>query len=262
MIIRALACLAGALLFAFGVVGQAAPPAHSTDVKGTGGSTSTRVLEQWNFLFAKETKIRVEFAPANSDVGIREAIARNVDFGCTEIPLSADELGKNELLQFPLLIGGVIVIVNVPGVEPGALRLNSGLVAKIFLGDIKSWNDDQIRAANPGVSLPRLPIKLVVRETAASTTLALTTFLAKTDRTWATRVGANKQPQWPAPTIQVATVHAMGQKVQSTPGAIGYINYDEAYRNKLAYIQLRNRAGYYVKPSHESFLAASAVAGR
>ena len=253
---NAAAVLAGALLLAFAPIGHAA-----FAVKGTGGSSSARVMAQWNFLFTKETKINVEFVPANSDVGIREAIARNVDFGATEIPLSTDELAKNELVQFPLLIGGVVVIVNIPGVEPGVLRLSPNLVSKIYLGDIKFWNDDEIRAANPGLNLPRLPIKLVVRETAASTTLALTTFLAKTDRTWASRVGANKQPAWPAPTLQAATVQAMGQKVQSTPGAIGYINFDEAYRNKLAYVQLRNRAGQYLKPSHESILATTNVAG-
>jgi len=182
---KAAAVLAGALLLAFASISHAA-----LEVKGTGGSSSARVMAQWNFLFTKETKINVEFVAANSDVGIREAIARNVDFGATEIPLSAEELTKNDLVQFPLLIGGVVVIVNIPGVEPGGLRLNSNLVSKIYLGELKFWNDDEIRAANPGLNLPRLPIKLVVRETAASTTLALTTFLAKTDRTWASRVGA------------------------------------------------------------------------
>ena len=257
---RAGAALAGALLLSFAPMSDAALE-HASAIKGTGGSTATRVLAQWNFLFTKQTKINVDFAPANSDVGIREAIARSVDFGCTEIPLAGEELRKNELVQFPLLIGGVVVIVNIPGVEPGALRLNPYLISKIYLGEIKSWNDDEIRTANAGLNLPRLPIKLVVRETAASTTLALTTFLAKTDRTWASRVGANKQPDWPVPTMQVATVQAMGQKVQSTPGAIGYINFDEAFRNKLAYTQLRNRAGQYVKPSHETILAATNVAG-
>jgi len=219
------------------------------------------VLAQWNFLFTKQTKINIDYVAANSDVGIREIIARSVDFGCTEIPLSPEELKKNELVQFPLLIGGVVVVVNVPGVKPGMLRLNSAALSKIFRGEIDSWADEEIRAQNPSFKLPPIPIRLVVRETAASTTLALTTFLAKTDPTWAARIGANKLPAWPAPVLRVATVAAMGQKVLSTPGAIGYINFDEAYRNKLAYVQMRNRSGNYVVPSREAILSAMSMAG-
>jgi phosphate transport system substrate-binding protein len=238
--------------------GEATAP---STVKGTGGSSSARVMAQWRTLVVKETKIDVEFLAANSDVGIAQVTARKVDFGNTEIPLSAEELAKTQLVQFPLLVGGVVMIVNVPGVDPGVLRLNPAVISKIYFGEIKFWNDDDIRAANPGLNLPHLSIRPVVRETAASTTLALTTYLAKADRTWASRVGANKQPAWPVPTIQAATVQAMGEKVQSTPGAIGYINFDEAYRNKLAYVQLPNRTGRYVKPSHETILATMNAAG-
>jgi phosphate transport system substrate-binding protein len=257
---RSVVACSSALIVSLAAVCHAATDTTST-VTGTGGSSSTRVLAQWNSLFSQQTKISVEFAPANSDVGIREAIARNVDFGCTEIPLAGDELAKNNLVQFPLLIGGVVLIVNIPGVEPGALRLNSTIASKLFLGELKLWNDDEIRALNPGLNLPKLPIKLIVRETSASTTLALTTFLAATDRTWAARIGASKLPDWPAPVTRASTVKAMGEKVQATPGAIGYINVDEAYRQKLAYTQLRNRAGQYVKPTHEAILAATTVAG-
>lgn len=257
----ALSGLLGGLLCLCGALVQAAPATHSAEVNGTGGSSATRVLEQWNQQFAKETKVSVKFAPATSDVGIREMTARRVDFGCTEIPLSAAELQQSDLLQFPLLIGGVAVIVNIPGVEPGALRLNSNLIARIFLGEIRYWNDEEIRAANPSASLPRLPITLVVRETAASTTLALTTFLAKTDKQWEARIGASKLPQWPAPTVPAATVKVMGQKVQATPGAIGYLNVDEAFRSRLSVVQLRNRAGQWVRPSRESILNAATIAG-
>lgn len=253
---RAFAAFAGALLLGVASIGHASPA-----VKGTGGSTAARVMAQWNFQFGKETKINVGYAPANSSVGIREMIARNVDFGATEIPLSADDLKKNDLIQFPLLIGAAVVAVNIPGVEAGALRLDSGLLAKIYLGEIKLWNDNAIRAANPALDLPKLPIKLVVRETSASTTLALATFLAQTDRTWAARIGASAQPAWPAPTLKVPSVQGMSEMVRSTPGAIGYLSIDEAYRNKLAYVQVRNRAGQYVKPSHDSILAAVRASG-
>jgi phosphate transport system substrate-binding protein len=257
---RIAAAAAGAMLLVMAQAGQASTE-HALAVTGTGGSTAARVLAQWNFLFAKETRINVHYASAHSAVGIREAIARSVDFGCTEIPLSVEELNKNDLIQFPLLIGGVVVAVNLPGVEPGALRLSPGLLSKIYLGEIKVWNDAEIRAENAALNLPRLPIKPVVRGTPASTSLALTTYLSKTDRNWATRVGASSQPAWLASAQRVGGVQAMGQAVQSTPGAIGYLNFDEALRNRLAVVQLRNQAGYYVKPSHASILAASDGAG-
>ena len=217
------------------------------------------MFAQWGFLFTKQSGIKVGFVPANSGVGIREAIAHRIDFAPTEIPLSKEDLAKNELVQFPLLIGGVTVIVNIPGVLPGGLRLSSNLLANIYLGDIKFWNDQAIRALNPGISLPKLAIKLVVRETPASTTLALTSFSLKTDTTWASC--RRDFPQWLIPAIKAATVKVMGETVQSTPGAIGYLNYDEAFRNNLAYVQLRNRAGQYLKPSKDSILSAASVAG-
>jgi phosphate transport system substrate-binding protein len=259
-ITRAVAGSVGVILLALTGVAFAAPDPASI-VRGTGGSSATRVLAQWKAPFTKESGIGVDFVPANSGVGIREASAHRVDFACTEIPLSVEDLAGNELVQFPLLIGGVVVVVNIPGVGPGDLRLNANVVSRIFLGEIRFWNDDEIRALNPGLNLSRLPIKPIVRETPASTTLALTTFLAKADRTWASRVGASDQPQWPVPTLKAATVQVMGEKVQSTQGAIGYINFDEAYRNKLAYALLRNQAGQYVRPSHESFLTATRAAG-
>jgi phosphate transport system substrate-binding protein len=251
--------VAGAFAALTLTLAHAAPEAPG--VKGTGGSTVARALAQWTFLFSKQAQIPVEYTPANSDVGIRESIARSIDFGCTEIPLGIDDLKKNELIQFPLLIGGVVVIANIPGVDVAAVRLTPDAVAKIFVGEIRSWSDGEIRASNPSLSLPNLPIKVVVRETPASSTLALTSYLDKVDRAWAARFGATRKPAWPMPTLTAPTVQALGQKVASTPGAIGYVAYDEAYRNKLAAVQLRNQAGHWVKPSHESIQAASNMAG-
>lgn len=254
------AALLGSALFALPEDCRAAA-AYAPRVEGTGGSSATRVLAQWNLAFARENPIEVKFAPANSGVGIRAMIERTADFGSTEIPLSTEELAKHGLVQFPLLVGGVVPIVNIPGVAPGRLRLTSSLVSRIFLGEITSWGDDDIRAANPGLNLPRLPIRLIVRQTPASTTLALTNFLSRTDKQWAARVGANALPAWPAPTVPVANVMAMGEKVSSIPGAIGYLNFDEAFRNRYATVQLRNRSGAFVAPSREAIQKATVTAG-
>jgi len=155
----------------------------------------------------------------------------------------------------------VVMIVNIPGVEPGQLRLNSRLISRIYLGEIKNWNDDEIRAANPNLSLPRLPIKLVVREGGTGTAMALSTFLTQTEPQWAAKVGASDLPKWPAPAVKTATVKVMGETVKATPGAIGFLNYDEAWRNKLVYTQLRNRSGQYVQPSAATILSAANMAG-
>lgn len=260
MALRAAAGIVGAGLWALSACGHA-QLAFAPEVTGTGGSSSARVQAQWSFLFAKEAGIKVDFVAANSVVGIRAAIDRTADFSATEIAMPVDEVAKQGLLQFPLLIGGVVLVVNIPGVEPGALRLNSHLVSRIYLGEIKHWNDEEIRAINPGLSLPKLPIKLVVREGGTGTAMALSTYLTQTEPHWASRVGASDLPRWPAPTTKVATVKVMGETVRATPGAIGFLNYDEAYRNKLAYTQLRNRAGQYVQPSATSILAAANLAG-
>lgn len=235
--------------------------AQSSSVKGTGGSAATRILTQWNFLSAKELKINVSYATAVSDVGIREIIARNVDFACSEIPLTPNEIKKNDLVQFPLLIGGVVPIINVPGVKAGEMRLNVDLLASIYMGKIKSWDDERIRSANPTLKLPRLPIRLIAREEPASTTLAFTTHLANGNSAWRSGPGINKLPAWPVPVERVVSTQGMGEMVKNSVGAIGYINFDEAFRGRLVYTQLKNRAGSYLVPQNRTFQATAVQAG-
>lgn len=261
IVLRNLVLSAACLALPPSVAAAQAAPSHAPVVKGTGGSSATRVLNRWSEEFAKEHGIRAEFAPANSDVGIAEMTARRVDFGSTEIPLTPEQLRKSGLMQFPMLVGGVVPVVNIPGVGPGALRLSSGVLARILLGEVQFWDSPEIRALNPSLNLPRLRIQIIVRATSASTTLALTTFLAKTDKNWATRIGAEKLPKWPAPTQAVQNVRLMAEKVESTPGAIGYINFDEAYGRKLSHVMLKNKSGNFVAASHESIRNATVTAG-
>lgn len=252
--------LAGGALF-LSSVPQLVHSAELTQINGTGGSAATRILSQWNFLSAKEQNIEVRYATAVSDVGIREIIARHVDFACSEIPLSPRDLKKNDLLQFPLLIGGVVVVVNVPGVETGQMRLNADLLAEIYLGKIRSWDDQEIKNLNPSLKLPKMPVRLVGRSQPASTTLAFTTHLAKNSRAWASSVGISKLPVWPVQTEPAASTQAMGEKVKSIPGSIGYLNFDEAFRGGLAVTQLKNLAGNYLVPGGQSFQNTAISAG-
>ncbi|WP_242533320.1 phosphate ABC transporter substrate-binding protein PstS [Niveibacterium umoris] len=233
----------------------------SPSVAGGGGSASARVLAQWSFLFAKENNIQVNYAASNSRAGLRDISDRKVDFALTEIPMSQEEVVSRGLIQMPLLVGGVTPVVNVPGVAPGALRLNAALLARIYLGELHYWNDDEIRAANPGLNLPKLAIKPVVRDGASGTTKTFTTYLAGADARWASRMGASEAPAWPVPVAKAATTSAMTEQVHGTPGAIGYIALDEALRAKLAYVQLRNRSGRYVAPSVSSISAAIMMSG-
>lgn len=243
------------------IVPQLAQSAELAQIKGTGGSAATRILNQWNFLSAKENKIEVVYATAVSDVGIREIIARHVDFACSEIPLSPQDLKKNDLIQFPLLIGGVVVVVNVPGVETGQMRLNAELLAAMYLGRIRSWDDQAIKNLNPSLKLPKMPIRLVGRSEPASTTLAFTTHLTKHSRAWASSMGVTKLPVWPAPVEPAASTQDMGEKVKTLPGAIGYLNFDEAFRGNLAVTQLKNLAGNYLIPGSQSFQNTAISAG-
>lgn len=234
---------------------------YAVDIAGTGGSAATRVLAQWSFATAKEHAINVRYASAVSDVGIREIKARRVDFATSEIPLAAAELKAVDLVQFPLLIGGVTPVVNIPGIKSGQLKLNADLIAKLYMGKIRSWDDAELRALNPGVTLPRLPVVLVARDEPASTTLAFTTHLANNSPAFRAAVGASKQPGWTMPLQRVSSTQAMGEKVRATEGAIGYINYDEAYRNQLSVVRLQNRAGNFVLPTQESFQIAAMKGG-
>lgn len=235
--------------------------AQNAEIKGMGGSAASRVLMQWSALSAKENKVSVTYATEEMDVRLREMIAGRTDFSATEVPFAPEVLKTRDLLQFPVFIGGVTPIVNIPGVKEGQMRLNADLLARIYMGKIKSWDDPRIRTINPNLSLPKLPIRLIVRGDAASTNLVFSMHLANHNADWKSAVGASKLPVWPAPVERVGGTKEMGEKVNAVEGAIGYVNYDEAFRKKLAFTQLQNHSGAYVPPWRPSFLSAAQNGG-
>lgn len=235
--------------------------AQNAEIKGTGGSAAARVLMQWSALSAKENKVSVNYATAEMAVRLREMMAGRTDFSATEVPFAPAELKAKGLLQFPVFIGGVTPIVNIPGVTGGQMRLNADLLARIYMGKIKAWDDPKIRTINPGLSLPRLPIRLIVRGDSASTNLVFSTHLANHNADWKSAVGASKLPIWPAPVERVEGTQEMGEMVNAVEGAIGYVNFDEAFRKKLAFTQLQNLSGAYVQPWQPSFLGAAQNGG-
>ena len=246
--------LAGAML--------AAGAVHAADVKiinGAGATFPYPVYSKWAEAYYNETGIKLNYQSIGSGGGIKQIKAGTVDFGATDDPMKGEELAEIGLLQFPAIMGGVVPVVNVPGVAPGQLKLDQAVLADIFLGKITQWNDPRIAALNPDVKLPEKLISVVHRSDGSGTTAQFTNYLAKISPEWKEKVGEGKAVNWPV---------GMGGKgnegvasyVKQIDGAIGYVEYAYAKQNKLAHVSLKNHDGHFVQPEGETFAAAAANA--
>lgn len=228
-------------------------------LNGAGASFPYPLYSQWAFEYESLTGMKLNYQSIGSGGGIAQIKAKTVDFGASDAPMKPDELNEAGLVQFPMVIGGVVLVVNVPGVKPGELKLTPELLADIFLGKLTNWSDPAIAAANPGLKLPDQSISVVHRADGSGTTWIFTHYLSKVSPEWKQRVGAASAVAWPV---------GMGGKgnegvasyVQRAPGAIGYVEFAYALQNKMSYALLQNRAGKFVAPSIESFQAAAANA--
>jgi phosphate transport system substrate-binding protein len=180
-----------------------------------------------------------------------------VDFGASDAPLTAEELDAAGLIQFPMVIGGVVPVVNVPGLAPGDLKLTPDAVAAIFLGDIDKWNDPGIVQANEGLALPDRPITVVHRADGSGTTWIFTSYLASISTAWADRVGTGKSVNWP---VGVAGPEGVANYVGQVDGSIGYVEYAYALQNDMTYCRLGNSAENFVEPTADAFMAAASNA--
>ena len=228
--------------------------AAEADLQGTGASFPAKVYQQWAAQFAEAAGAKVDYLPSGSSDGVRQIVQRTVDFGATDVPLSPAELAKHGLFQFPTLVGGVVPVVNLPGVANAALRLDAQTLAAIFAGRIDAWNDKAIAALNPGLALPGLKITRMVRADGSGTTEVFARYLNQA-------AGAGLAVQggrvaWPAATRAVEGSGKLAEAVKATPGAIGYISSDYLLREQLAAVSLRNRQGEWVSPSIEAYRAA------
>jgi len=234
--------------------------AHAADVTGAGASFVYPIMSKWSADYAKATNKKVNYQSIGSGGGIAQIKAATVDFGSSDAPLKPEELAKYGLAQFPSVIGGVVPVINVPGVASGALKLDGETLADIFLGKITKWDDPRIVALNSGVKLPAgKKITVVHRSDGSGTTFNFVNYLSKVSPEWQSSVGEGTAVKWPTG-IGGKGNEGVAAYVKQIAGGIGYVELSYALQNKMAYSRLKNAAGNFVNPSDETFQAAAASA--
>ena len=235
--------------------------AKAEDVTGAGASFPQPIYVQWAQSYQTETGNRVNYQSIGSSGGVKQIISKTVDFGATDSPLKAEDLAKNDLVQFPTVIGGVVPVVNIDGVKPGELKLTGELLADIYLGKITHWNDPRLSEVNPNVKLPDAPITTVFRADGSGTTFIFTTYLSQVSPNWKDQVGAANSVKWATSATGAAGKGNEGVSiyVNRVKNSIGYVEYAYAKQNNMSHVQLKNKAGQFVQPSQESFAAAADV---
>ena len=246
-------------LVAFLGVSQQSNAETAPPVSGAGASFPAPLYSVWasDYLAAKGSA--VTYQSVGSGAGVQQIEAAAVDFGGTDKPLSAEDLDKNGLLQFPTVLGGVVPVVFAPGLEAGKLRLDGPLLADIFAGKVKMWNDARIAALNPSLALPDLPITVVYRSDKSGTTFLFSSYLSAASPAWKAGPGAGDTLSWPAG-LGGKGNDGVAEIMSNTLGAIGYVEYAFALKNKLDYVALKNHDGAYVSPDKTGFADAAAGA--
>ena len=245
------------------VIGATAVMAMSSavaaNVTGAGASFPYPVYAKWAENYKAATKNSVNYQSVGSSAGIKQIKAKTVDFGASDMPLSAADLDAAGLFQFPAIMGGVVTIVNLPGVQPGQLKLTGPVVADIYLGKITKWNAPQIAALNPGVKLPDDDITVVYRADGSGTSFLFTDYLSKTSPAFKGAIGAGATVKW-ATGVGGKGNDGVAANVQRIKGSIGYVEWAYAKKNRIAHTQLKNKDGVFLQPDDEAFKAAAAAA--
>jgi phosphate transport system substrate-binding protein len=231
--------------------------AHAADITGAGSTFVYPVLSQWSNDYPGGS--RINYQSIGSGGGIAQIKAATVDFGATDKPLPPSELDKSGLAQFPVVIGGVVPVVNIPGVAPGQLKVSGPLLAQIFLGNIKKWDDPAIVALNPGVKLPSATITIVHRSDASGTTFNFVHYLGQVSPEWRQKVGEGTSVKWPSG-VGGKGNEGVAAYVKQIPNSIGYTEFAFVKQNNMKYALVQNRTGHFIAPSAASFAAAAATA--
>ncbi|HSQ02803.1 MAG TPA: phosphate ABC transporter substrate-binding protein PstS [Burkholderiales bacterium] len=237
----------------------AAASAGAADITGAGATFPYPLYAKWAQAYKAKTNNNLNYQSIGSGGGIRQIQNKTVDFGASDMPLKPEELNKNELLQFPTVIGGNVPVINVAGIKPGELKLTGPLLADIYLGKVRKWNDAAIASLNPGVKLPDTDITVVHRSDGSGTTFIWTNYLSKVSPEWKQKVSEGTSVNWPVG-VGGKGNEGVASYVQRIRGAIGYVEYAYALQNKLVHALLKNRDGAFVAPSIETFKAAAAGA--
>jgi len=233
--------------------------AHATDVTGAGSSFVFPVISKWATDYSKSTDTKINYQSIGSGGGIAQIKAATVDFGASDAPLKAEDLQAGGLGQFPSVIGGIVPVINVEGIETGKLELSGKVLADIFQGKITKWNDPAIVALNKGLKLPDSNITVVHRSDGSGTSFNFTNYLAKVSPEWKSAVGEGSAVQWPVG-VGGKGNEGVAAYVKQIKGSIGYVEFAYAKTNNIAYAKLENAAGKSVEPSAKAFAAAAATA--
>jgi phosphate transport system substrate-binding protein len=245
--------VAVAAVAAFAVSAQAA------DITGAGATFPYPIYAKWAEMYKKASGVGMNYQSVGSGAGIKQIKAKTVDFGASDMPLAADELNKEGLFQFPAIMGGVVTVVNLDGIAPGQLKLTGPVVADIYLGKITKWNAPEIAALNPGVKLPASDITVVHRADGSGTSFLFTDYLSKASADFKARIGAGTAVKW-ATGVGGKGNEGVAANVQRIKGAIGYVEWAYAKKNKMSHTQLKNKDGAFLQPDDDAFKAAAANA--
>src|SRR5215469_1655018 len=240
-------------------VALACTVAAAADISGAGATFPAPVYQKWAETYKGQTGNQLNYQAIGSGGGIKQIEASTVDFGASDKPLTPDVLSANGLQQFPTVVGGVVPVVNLPGVPPGGIKLTGGVLSDIYRGVIVYWDDPHLVALNPGLKLPHQKITVVHRSDGSGTSFLYTSYLTMMGPSWAKDVGASDSPNWPTG-IGGKGNDGVAALVRQTEGSIGYVEYAYAKQNHMTYALLQNKAGHWVTPTAENFAAAAAGA--
>jgi phosphate transport system substrate-binding protein len=241
------------------LVAASVATASAADISGAGATFPYPIYAKWADAYKKETGIGLNYQSIGSGGGIKQIQAKTVTFGASDAPLSGADLDKWGLAQFPMVMGGIVPVLNVEGIAPAALTLDGPTLAKIYLGQIKSWDNAAIKALNPNAKLPKQAIVVVHRSDGSGTTYNFAYYLAEVSADWKSKVGFNTSVEWPVG-IGAKGNEGVANNVAQTKGSIGYVEYAYAKQNKLTYTRMVNKDGKTVAPVSASFQAAAANA--
>jgi phosphate transport system substrate-binding protein len=233
--------------------------AFAQDVTGAGATFPAPLYAKWADSYNKVSGARINYQSVGSGAGLKQIRGKTVDFGASDMPLKDEELKADGLIQFPTVIGGVVPVVNIPGVKPGQIKLTGQVLGDIYLGKVTKWNDPALTALNPGVPLPDAAISVVRRADGSGTSFIFTNYLSKVNEEWKTKVGEGTAVNWPAGAGGKGN-EGVAAFVNRLPNSIGYVEYAYVKQNKMTYTQLKNKDGVFVSPDDINFKAAAAGA--
>ncbi len=232
---------------------------HAADITGAGSTFAYPIFSKWADSYKQSSNVGLNYQAIGSGGGIKQITEKTVQFGASDMPLTQEELNAKGLTQFPAIMGGVVPVINLKGITPGSLKLSGDVLADIYLGKIKQWNDPALVSLNPSLKDVDENITVVRRSDGSGTTFIFTNYLSKVSPEWKTKVGNGTAVSWPEGVGGKGNA-GVASYVQRINGAIGYVEYAYAKSSKMAYAQMKNRTGSFVQPDLKSFQAAAAYA--